>query len=346
MDNKISVIIIAHDRADFIGEAIKSLQFQTIEKKLFETILVKNFTDNDIDNLSLNLGFKMILTDVKSAYEKLLLGFLNSTGNIITFLEDDDTYSSERLGEIYTFFNVNDNVCYYHNHHTVISSNGKILFANGLDVYSKDRFFFVRKHSGVDISFKTILKLKEMRGDFNISSIAVKRELIEEAIAKYGTQMFAGDIYLFLAALGSDCDIALDMKPLTNYRVHSTNFSVPMFLGGDINDFLNRRIALMNFQKENNQRLSAIFNCLYKGTALGKFSDFEYAFTNLNLYILSGKFRLREVYTNLFIFIRSLKLNNVKLLFEFLLLVIGLTLNKQLYKYLYISFFFQIKQRV
>ena len=46
----ISVIIIAYKRKEFLLNAIKSVVNQTLETKYYQIIVIKNFTDNTIDN--------------------------------------------------------------------------------------------------------------------------------------------------------------------------------------------------------------------------------------------------------------------------------------------------------
>ena len=42
----ISVIITAYNRKDFLFNAIKSVVNQTLDKKYYEIIVIKNFEDN------------------------------------------------------------------------------------------------------------------------------------------------------------------------------------------------------------------------------------------------------------------------------------------------------------
>jgi glycosyltransferase involved in cell wall biosynthesis len=46
----ISVIIIAYNRKIFLKDAIKSVLNQSLDRNLYEIIIVKNFNDKDIDD--------------------------------------------------------------------------------------------------------------------------------------------------------------------------------------------------------------------------------------------------------------------------------------------------------
>ena len=96
----VSVIVIAHDRKKFLPFALNSLKSQDVDKRLFEVILVKNYDDIEIDNIARKEGFHCVRTDLKTASEKLLLGYRISVGNIVSFLEDDDLYSPSKINRL------------------------------------------------------------------------------------------------------------------------------------------------------------------------------------------------------------------------------------------------------
>ncbi|MEM3455352.1 MAG: hypothetical protein QXT72_02190 [Candidatus Micrarchaeia archaeon] len=67
----ISIIITAHDRRDFIRDAIQSALNQTLEKSLYELIVIKNFYDENIDKFVEENNIKNIYTS-KLEYGKKL----------------------------------------------------------------------------------------------------------------------------------------------------------------------------------------------------------------------------------------------------------------------------------
>ena len=50
-DKKLSVIITAHNRKNYLEDALESLIDQTLDRNLFEIIVVKNFYDGNLDQL-------------------------------------------------------------------------------------------------------------------------------------------------------------------------------------------------------------------------------------------------------------------------------------------------------
>ncbi|MCW1293277.1 MAG: glycosyltransferase [Candidatus Parvarchaeota archaeon] len=63
MDNYISVIVTAYNRKEFLLNALKSAVNQTLDRKFYEIIVVKNFNDNEIDNYIQQNNIKEINMD-------------------------------------------------------------------------------------------------------------------------------------------------------------------------------------------------------------------------------------------------------------------------------------------
>jgi glycosyltransferase involved in cell wall biosynthesis len=140
MSLKISVIVTAYNRMQFLDECLKSLENQTY--KDFEIILVTNFEYNVQSNI------KHIVME-GTIGEFLYEGIKNSKGDIISFLDDDDMFHPDKLGHINDIFLKNENLAYYHNGAQFIDENGNIIAS-------------------------------ENKGDdFNMSSITIKKECIK-----------------------------------------------------------------------------------------------------------------------------------------------------------------------
>ena len=59
----ISVIITAYNRKEFLLNAIKSAINQTLDKKYYEIIVIKNFEDKNIDEFIDNHNIQKIFID-------------------------------------------------------------------------------------------------------------------------------------------------------------------------------------------------------------------------------------------------------------------------------------------
>ena len=111
---KVSVIITAYNRKEYLLNAVKSVADQTLSKDLYEVVVVKNFEDKQVDDYIRRLGFKNVIYDTPRYGEQVAVGIEESSGDVLTFLEDDDEFEREKLGEVYKAFLQYKNVSYFH----------------------------------------------------------------------------------------------------------------------------------------------------------------------------------------------------------------------------------------
>jgi len=188
MENCISVIITAHNRKEYLLDALKSVINQTLSKDKYEIIVVKNFNDDIIDKFIEENKIKSILSDKISLSGKILDGLKICKYNIISFLDDDDMFFNNKLENVNKIFD--DNIVYYHNSKESIDDNNKKL----------------------NFSYDS--------PDFNMSSISIKKDIINEDILKKAKNSI--DTLMYLFALNSGKKIYLDKNILTYYRIHNS----------------------------------------------------------------------------------------------------------------------------
>ena len=199
----ISAIIIAYDRKEFLLNAIKSVVNQTLDKKYYEIIVIKNFQDDTIDNYILENNIKGIISKDPSLGGKLIESLKVARGEIISFLEDDDLFSKNKLEVVYNKFRDN-NICYYHNSNIIINDKYELVNKKGL---------------------KSIVS--------NLSSISIKKDVINFTnLQKIG---LVPDQFLYLSALDSGKNIIAGKERLTHYMFHNSASNVTM---DNINDFI------------------------------------------------------------------------------------------------------------
>lgn len=185
----ISVIITAYNRKEFLLDAIKSVINQTLDKKNYEIIVIKNFKNEIIDGFIENNNIKNIIMD-GTIGEFLYTGIKNASGNIISFLDDDDLFLNKKLEYVYKLFKNNKNLVYYHNAAQFMDKNGKLLYR-------------VNKSP-----------------DFNISCISIKKDVINNSIKKINS---GTDLFVYYNSIDSNKKITIDNKILTYYRFHNSS---------------------------------------------------------------------------------------------------------------------------
>jgi len=213
MDGKepvyISVIIIAYNRKEFLLSAIKSVLNQTLDKKYYEIIVVKNFEDKTIDDFISSNKIINILSNKTGGNGKYIEGLEISKGSIISFLDDDDSFLNNKLEFVYNKFKNNDNLVYYHNDNIPVNEKG------------------------------IALKGKEINKDtsFNPSCISIKRNAIntnnlKKIIANKSDLNW--DEFIYLSALESGKKIMKGDEKLTYYMVHNSASNI---VTDDLNEF-------------------------------------------------------------------------------------------------------------
>ena len=217
----ISVILIVYNRNQYIEEALDSLENQDLNKELYEVILVTNL------NLRINKTFlmnlKIINSNIKSGWGKYLQGLDNASGEVISFLEDDDLFDKSKLSYLYEYFKKYNKLIYYKNNTLNFNDSNKIILnnypKNTIKIFKNTKLLNYKKIMGMHHDYKL---------DFNTSSITIKRIILE----KYKDYMpsdtnitFSFDSFLFYLALEDGLDIIYDGRYLTYKRISNTNVS-------------------------------------------------------------------------------------------------------------------------
>ena len=336
MEPLVSVIVIAHDRKKFLRFALDSLASQNVCRNLFEVIVVKNYEDIEVDNIARKEGFKCVLTNAESASDKLLLAYGISVGKILSFLEDDDLYLPQKIHRLIDIFSSNTNLGYYHNQYQIIRENHEVMahFNSGEEFAATNRQ--IRSFSGFP-NFRTSHKIVRQRGDFNISSIAVKREFLEQAIKKFGETLFGTDYYLFYFAISSGHDIVLDSAIMTKYRAHQGNASLATFGGGEMSEFIEARVGL--FDKVSNQKKSLLKRLKDDSTAFG-YLKFTMLVNRLDMYFLSRNFTKKDMYRDLLQAMSKCPKTDMKLIGTLFFFGLCNIVNKRIAQLFYFNIFF------
>ncbi|BFH72203.1 glycosyltransferase family 2 protein [Sulfurisphaera javensis] len=226
----ITVLITAHDRRDFIFDAIKSVISQDFPRDKYEIILVKYQIDNEeeIDRKLESMKIRVINTNEKSLGAKIALGAEEAKGEIIAFLEDDDLFLDGKLNRIYEVFKDNE-IGFYHNEMRFVNINneeikGETNFRKRM--ISRFNIYFKNDLMIKDVSFwEKIPQLSTSIFAFNNSSISIRRNVIcnFRKVYKLSKYNYSIDHIHFLLSLEYGYKNAVDKKTFTNYRVHSSS---------------------------------------------------------------------------------------------------------------------------
>ncbi|MFP3287457.1 MAG: glycosyltransferase family A protein [Acidilobus sp.] len=258
----ISVIVTAYNRRRYLPFALRSLEAQTLPRDKFEVIVVKNFDDKDSDDIISRNGWKEVYNDESYQGKFYLAGLEEVSGEVVTFLDDDDVYVPERLEDIYKAFTSYDRLVYFHNSWAVIDENGNVLerpppsllisknlVGGSPIVVDVDRLRGLAKRYNVSVAD---LVLKARAGaDVNGSSIAVRRPVLESHVQLLKRLPIGIDNFVFVSSLKAGGLMYFTDERLTLYRVHGENWSSELIrLKGGKEMQLRRARALLQVIKD------------------------------------------------------------------------------------------------
>jgi glycosyltransferase involved in cell wall biosynthesis len=261
-NNYISVIVSAYDRKKYLLEALKSVTDQALPRDKYEIILIKNFNDEIIDKFAEQNNIHNLYSEDKTLSGKIFAGITVVKGDIICFLDDDDVFYPNKLTYVHQKFLDDEKLCYLHNKFTAIDENGRLI------AYYNDN------------------------PDFNMSSISVKKEIIDvESLTKVTKSI---DTLMYLFALESGMPIELDSETLTYYRVsgesvtHAFNDidSFRKFSYNSLNNILNSYVQMLS---------------IFHSQKVQKILKHKISFTKIRLHLFGGnRVKLRD-YLNILV---------------------------------------------
>jgi glycosyltransferase involved in cell wall biosynthesis len=230
----ISVIVTAYNRRKYLPFALRSLEAQKLPRDKFEVIVVKNFDDKESDDIISRNGWKEVYSDDSYHGRMVLAGLEESKGEVITFLDDDDMYTNNRLEEVYNVFNGYRDLVYFHNSQEFIDEYGRRLenpLRPSKNLVRGDNIAFnpkalqgVSKRYGVSIA-DLILKYVRARADFNNSSVAVRRHIVESHAQLLKRLPASIDSFVFVSSLKAGGLMYFTDERLTLYRVHGESWT-------------------------------------------------------------------------------------------------------------------------
>lgn len=237
----ISVIVAAYRRKTFLKEAIVSLLKQNFSNPI-EIIVLKDFESEEIDILMKERGIKEIRRGNESFGESVSRGIVESTGDILFFLDDDDMFVENKIASVYKFFLDYPDLVYYHNSVFPIDKYGNSFEKNPFPKPSSTVLIHI--DSG-KVFPKEAFKFNPY---FNSSSIAIRKSIILEKLV-YLREVSANlDNFYFYCAVISGGLLIIDNAILTKYRVHDSTTQIldPSLSETKLTNYYSRSLQSLN----------------------------------------------------------------------------------------------------
>lgn len=267
----LSVIIIAHTRRDFLREAVDSVLAQKLGEGTAEILVVKNFSDSELDEYIAKIGAESIVSPALPVGPKIVAGIQRSRGEILTFLDYDDVYESLRLRRVQEAFHRHPDLGFYHNRFSYIDDDGRPLREEEARAFRLPK---IPARQSMFLSdeekWSRNTRLAGLFPDFNSSCAAIRRPVVEPALPFLARMNVASDSLLFFAGLAARCSMQFDADALTRYRVHSENSSSAG--GGSLEV---RRAKLLDFARRAGEDYLAAREFLAQGGRDRSFKEID-----------------------------------------------------------------------
>jgi len=230
----ISVIVTAHNRRDYLRDAVDSVLNQTIDD--YEIIVVKNFKDEIDDYLKEN-GVKSVLVGDQTQGMDIISGLNEARGEVISFLDDDDLFLPRKLEKVKEVFQ-DEEVGYYHNAFENFNCKSK----PSINIYSPNNILKLSNHR----KLHTIRLIYRYNGIINSSSISIRKNIIYKHINILPKINITIDIFLFLIGYYEQAPIVIDNNILTLRRLHNKNTGA--IKSSNMNNWIEKKIDLLEKQ--------------------------------------------------------------------------------------------------
>jgi glycosyltransferase involved in cell wall biosynthesis len=186
-------------------DAVRSVLDQTLDRKYYEVIVIKNFVESQLDDFIDKNCEKKLYFESPNYGASLKEALSQARGEVICLLEDDDLFKKEKLEYVFKLFSTRSNLVYYHHPHILMEEGGMILNSNEKEGTEPD-------HNG--------------------SSIMIRKDLLlnVEWLDKIKISL---DSVLYYLALDSGKEVLADGEKLSSYRVRQVT--------GDMNALIELR---------------------------------------------------------------------------------------------------------
>lgn len=210
----ISVVIPAYNRRPYLSDAIKSLRAQTTPLESFEVIVVATFSDSSLERRVREMnGTWLEFREWPCVGEALSLAVDHSHGRVISFLDDDDMFSRQKLAAIQTVFAQHPSVGYHHHAVERVNKLGETTSRQP----PRPRKSLIVPARGIEAGFSRLMRYD---GAHNLSAISVRSAALRKSQSFLSRITGATDRFMFYATLASEQDLFLDSRVLSQYRSH------------------------------------------------------------------------------------------------------------------------------
>jgi glycosyltransferase involved in cell wall biosynthesis len=320
----LSVLVIAHERKEFIIDAIESLRNQSEQDGKYEVIVVKKFEDKAIDSLISSYGYQNLVTDKDSLGKKIYEALSHCNGQFICFLEDDDLFYESKVEEIFKIF-TDQEISFINNNYDRIDKSGNLIqFKN-----RREKTIKIEEHKDLSKKFIDLYGKKEY---FGMSNISIRKKKFIPYTKLLESVNVSPDLFFFIVLNKVNGKIIFYNKILTLYRIHVSLSNIK----GDYSQFLERRQVFWTQVREDVNNYFKLLDKDEDSEAIRLLEMLEYEST-IHLYLTSDcnlyKLHFSDVVKGGKILMKTWRIFYLKLLLMAIICYISPKLSRKLYYY-------------
>lgn len=211
---------------------MKSAASQTLPRSDYEIIVVKGYSDPEIDPTIDELADLSMVINEKAHGSKLAPPIKQARGNIVLILDDDDLFEPEKLKIVTDYFKSDSKLVFVHNSLSKIDEAGNPA-DEAMAAPNEEIMMDTTK-----IKRGTLSTMLKYRANWHSSCMAFRRNVLISHLDYIEKVDQSIDPFLFFTCLSSKGNLIIIPDKLTKYRVHEStaNYSVSYM------DFIKRKI--------------------------------------------------------------------------------------------------------
>lgn len=209
---RITVVIPAFRRHHCLLGAIQSVLDSDVDRSAYEIILVTDSLSPELEGRLTELGVHILISDSPFVGETLACGVARARGEIISFLDDDDWFHSQKLRTVLEAF-ADPTILYFHHGFRRVHSDRTPISA---------RVEVAPLHVRVPIPLSRSIAgwIRRKGGFLNCSSISVRRSGLLPHLSTLKRVSNAQDFTMLLLLSGPGYALFDGSKVLSDYRTH------------------------------------------------------------------------------------------------------------------------------
>ena len=212
---RLSILIIAHDRKEYLHRAVRSALSQSAPGLPFEIVVVKNFPDPWVDALDGVPPVRCILLGRGSVGYYIATGIAACRGEVISFLDDDDAFVPSKVRLVSAAFYQDPQLVYLHDATIPLKEDGSTVhsvFRLGEGTHRLDSSYPVTSEVIRRVAARSLVN--------NLSAVSVRAATVAARHADTLRIEGATDYFMFYVATASRGSIRFDPNRLTLYYIH------------------------------------------------------------------------------------------------------------------------------